>query len=96
MTLKEFKEQFKVGAKLRAEAHWLERHVGTERTVVKQQCNGYFFTQDGSLKSDDVTPERFWSPFPSKAELTFHDDGSFTVRPSDGVDRGTFWTLRFI
>lgn len=96
MTLKNFKEAFKVGAKLRAESHWIQRNSGVVRTVTKQQGNGYFFIQDGFFKADGVTPERFWSPYPSKSELTFNEDGSFTVRPTDGVERGVFWTLRFI
>ncbi len=94
-TLKDFKARFRVGVKLRCDDHWLPRHIGVVRTIVKSQGNGYFFTQTGSFKGDGVTPERYWSPFPKKPELTFNDNGTFTVRPEDGVVRGVFWTLRF-
>jgi hypothetical protein len=55
-----------------------------------------FYSQDGFFKKDGITLERFFSPHPIKTELTIHDDGSFTIRPTDGVDRGMFWKLRFV
>lgn len=96
MTLKQFKDQFVVGAKIHCDGHWISRHVGKDRTIVKVQGNGFFFHQTGSFKPDGVTPEMFWSPFPKKRELTFNDDGSFTIRPENGAERSMFWTERFI
>lgn len=96
MTIKEFKAQFVVGARLLCTEHWIAKNANVHRTITKAQGNGYFYTQDGFFKPDGTTLERYWSPFPKKTELTFHEDGRFTICPEGGNARVMFWTLRFI
>lgn len=44
------------------------------RIVEKTQGNGYWFRHDG---------KRFWAEWPKASEITFNEDGSYTVRYGD-------------
>lgn len=84
-TLKDLKARMTVGARLEAIEHWIEKHRGKIRTIVKSQGNGYFYKNDG----DDT---RYWSEYPPRKQMAFHDDGSITFHA--GEER--FWRLRFV
>lgn len=88
-TLKAFKAMFALGARFEVVDHWIERYRGTVRVVTKQQTIGYQFKREGEM---DAAPSH--SPYPKRSEVTFHDDGTFTVRPADLTAKGGFWTLR--
>ena len=91
MTLKDWKAQFVVGAKFEVIDHWVADMVGSTREVVKVQGNGYWF-HDNVVRTSNQS--RVWSDWPKRNELTFNDNGTFTLRPLDIAHKNGFWTLR--
>lgn len=85
-SLAELKRTIQVGTRLRVLDHWQEKYRGTERTVVKTQGNGFYFTMVGSDK-------RYWSAYEKSSNMAFDGSAAYTVTAADGA-KG--WTLEVL
>ena len=88
MSLAALKRALRPGMQLTVLDHWIARHRGSVRTIIKVQGNGYWFTQPG-----DAT--RYWGPFPKASELKF--DGTVMRVDFDDAQhapKGRFYVAR--
>lgn len=84
-TLTAFKRMLKPGMQFEVLDHWIPKYIGTTRTVVQVQGNGYRFTQEGE-------DGRCWSPYPGAKEVTFGPGWQVRMQPME--DR--YWVLRLV